>query len=544
MHRRDFLALGGIGLGGALLPGFLGKAIAAEQLLSPFDLGLKKKLADAALAAAKQAGASYCDVRIGRYLRQFVITREDKVQNVVNTESTGTGIRVIAGGAWGFAATNELTTAGVVRAAQQATAIAKANAKSQTAPVQLVPTPGVGEVAWKTPIIKNAMAVPIKEKADLLLSANAEALKAGADFINSMMFLVNEQKYFASTDGSYIDQDIHRIWVPMSATAIDKASGKFRERDGLSSPMGMGYEYLDPTPQGRIAMPGGVTGYFSSYDLIEDARNAARHAKAKLTAPSVKPGKYDLVLDPGNLWLTIHESVGHPTELDRVLGYEANFAGTSFATLDKRESGFRYGSDKVNIVADKTQPLSLGNVGYDDEGVKTKQWDIIKDGILVDYQAIRDQAHILGKTESDGCCYADSWSSVQFQRMANISLQPGKQPLTPDQMIADVKDGIYIVGNGSFSIDQQRYNAQFGGQLFFEIKNGKITKQIEDVAYQIRTPEFWNACAAVCDERDYRHGGSFFDGKGQPEQVSAVSHGSSTARFNGINVINTARSLG
>jgi len=359
-----------------------------------------------------------------------------------------------------------------------------------------------------------------------------------------MMFLVNEQKYFASTDGSYIDQDVHRIWVPMTVTAIDKETGKFRTRDGLSSPMGLGYEYLDGDKSQKFVDPAGVTGYGLSYDIKEDAIAAAQQARAKLKAPSVKPGKYDLVLDPNNMWLTIHESVGHPTELDRVLGYEANYAGTSFATLDKREAHFQYGSDKVNIVADKTQFGSLGFVGYDDEGVKTKKWDIIRDGKLVDYQTIRDQAHILGKTESDGCCYADSWSSVQFQRMANISLEPGKSKLSVADMIKGVENGIYIVGDGSFSIDQQRYNAQFGGQLFYEIKNGKITQMIEDVAYQIRTPEFWNACAAVCDESDYRLGGSFFDGKGQPGQVSAVSHGSSTARFNGINVINTARSLG
>ncbi|MBS0215194.1 MAG: TldD/PmbA family protein [Proteobacteria bacterium] len=544
MHRRDFLALSGLGLGGVMLPAIFGKAIAAEQLLSTFDVGIKKNLADAALAAAKQAGASYCDVRIGRYLRQFVVTREDKVQNVVNSESTGIGVRVIANGAWGFAATNDLTAAGAARAAKQAAAIAKANSKAQTAPVQLAPAPGVGEVSWKTPIIKNAMEVPVKEKAGLLLAANAAAINAGANFVNSTLFAVNEQKYFASTDGSYIDQDVHRIWLPFNVTAIDKASGKFRSRSELSSPMGMGYEYLDADPSQKFVSPNGVVNYGRSYDLHEDIIAAAKQARDKLKAPSVKPGKYDLVLDPSHTWLTIHESVGHPTELDRVLGYEANYAGTSFATVDKRDAHFRYGSQHVNIVADKIQPGSLGAVGYDDEGVKTKKWDLIKDGILVDYQAIRDQAHIIGKKESDGCCYADSWSSVQFQRMANVSLQPGKQKLGVASMIKDVKNGIYIVGDGSFSIDQQRYNAQFGGQLFYEIKNGQITRQIEDVAYQIRTPEFWNACVGVCDESDYRLGGSFFDGKGQPGQVSAVSHGSSTARFNGINVISTARSLG
>ena len=544
MDRRSFVKVSGLGLGALLLPAY-SRAIAAEALSEKLDPALKRKLADVALAAAKEAGASYCDVRIGRYLNQFVVTREDKVQNVVNTESTGAGIRVLANGTWGFAATYDLRPDAVARAAKQAVAIAKANSRLQATPVELAPVKGVGEVSWATPIKRNAMEVPIKEKVELLLAVNAAALGAGANYVNSTLFLVNEQKYFASTDGSYIDQDVHRIWAPLNVTAIDKASGKFRNRNGLSSPMGMGYEYLEPTAGGRIAMPGGVTGYFSSYDMVADAKAAAEQAKAKLKARSVKPGKYDLVLDPAHLWLTIHESVGHPTELDRVLGYEANFAGTSFATLDKWQSkNFQYGSDIVNIFADKTQPHSLGAVGYDDEGVKTKRWDIIKDGVLVNYQAIRDQAAILGEKESHGCCYADSWASVQFQRMANISLAPGKKPLTPEEMIADVKDGIYIVGAGSFSIDQQRYNAQFGGQLFFEIKDGKITEQIEDVAYQIRTPEFWNACVGICDERDYRHGGSFFDGKGQPSQSSAVSHGSSTARFNGINVINTARNLG
>ena len=542
MQRRDFLALGGLGLGGLALSPYV-KAIAAEQLLEKIDVGFKKRLADAALQAATSSGASYCDVRIGRYLRQSLLTREERVENVVNTESTGVGIRVIANGAWGFSATNVLTPDAVAATARRAVEIAKANAKLLTEPVRLARAPAYGEVSWQTPIKVNAMAVPVRDKVDLLLSVNAAALNAGADFVNSQMFLVNEQKYFASTDGSYIDQDIHRIWVPFTVTAVDKATGRFRTRNGLSSPVGMGYEFLDGDPSQRFELPGGVVAYGLSYDMHEDAVAAARQAREKLKAPSVKPGRYDLVLDPSHTWLTIHESVGHPLELDRVLGYEANYAGTSFATLEKR-GNFRYGSDKVTIFADKTQPGSLGAVGYDDEGVKCKRWDLIKDGILVDYQAIRDQAHILGKEESDGCCYADSWSSVQFQRMPNVSLAPGRTPLTPAEMVRDVEHGLYIHGRGSYSIDQQRYNAQFGAQLIFEIRNGEVVGLVEDAAYQIRTPEFWNACVAICDERDFRLGGSFFDGKGQPSQVSAVSHGAATARFNGQNVINTARSLG
>ncbi|HRN59840.1 MAG TPA: TldD/PmbA family protein [Chiayiivirga sp.] len=544
MQRRDFIALTGLATSGLLVPSFFGRAIAAEELTSVLDPALKKRLAEDALTAAKDAGATYCDVRIGRYLSQAVMTREDKVQNVMNRESTGVGIRVIVNGAWGFAATSDLSQTGVVAAAKQAAAIARANSKYQSVPVQLAKVPAFGEVSWKTPIRKNAMEVPIKDKVELLLGVNAAAMEAGASFINSTLFAVNEQKYFASTDGSWIDQDVHRIWAPMNVTAIDKASGKFRTRAGLSAPMGLGWEYLDGSAADKTVLPNGVTVYGNSYDMREDAVAAAKQAQEKLKAPSIKPGKYDLVLDPSHTWLTIHESVGHPLELDRVLGYEANFAGTSFATLDKRREHFQYGSDKVNLFADKTQPGSLGAVGYDDEGVKCKRWDLIREGKLVDYQTIRDQAHILGKTESDGCCYADSWSSVQFQRMANVSLAPGKEKLAPADIVKDVENGIYIVGSGSFSIDQQRYNAQFGGQVFFEIKDGKIAAQVEDVAYQIRTPEFWNACVAVADESDYRLGGSFFDGKGQPSQSSAVSHGSSTARFNGINVINTARSLG
>ena len=544
MQRRHFIKATGIGLGALMMPAY-SRLVAAEELVVKLDVAVKKRLADTALTAAKAAGASYCDVRIGRYLRQFLSTRESQVENVVNSESSGIGIRVIANGTWGFAASSRLDADSVADAARQAVQIAKANSRLTSEPVHLAPVEGVGEVAWATPIVKNAMAVPIKEKLDHLLSVNAAAMKAGADFIQSRLFQINEQKYFASTDGSYIDQDIHRIWAPFDVTVVDKASGKFRRRGELGAPMGMGYEYLDGRSGDKIALPNGGVGYRNSYDMLEDAVAAARHAREKLEAPSVKPGKYDLVLDPTHLLLTIHETVGHPLELDRVLGYEANYAGTSFATLDKwKGKDFRYGSDKVTIVADRVQAHSLGAVGYDDEGVKAQRWDLIKDGILVNYQAIRDQAGILGLKHSQGCCYADSWASVQFQRMPNVSLSAGKQKLSPADMVKNVENGIYIIGRGSYSIDQQRYNAQFGGQLFYEIKDGKITRMIEDVAYQIRTPEFWNACSAVCDENDYRIGGTFFDGKGQPSQVSAVSHGASTARFDGINVINTARSLG
>lgn len=546
MKRRDFVQLTGAGLAGSLLsfPSF-GNAVPAERLLESFlPASTKKQLADVALNTAKSLGATYTDVRIGRYLNQFISTRENKVQNIVNTESYGVGIRVIVNGTWGFAATNNVTTDGVKKAAERAVLIAKANSKYQKEPVTLAPNPGYGEVSWNTPIQKNSFEVPVAEKVDLLLRANAGALKNGASFASSNLFQVNEQKYLASTDGSYIDQDIHRIWPTFTVSVIDRASGKFKSREAMSAPMGLGYEYMIPKNEDKLQGPAGMVLYRNSYDMVEDASTAARQAKEMISAKSVEPGKYDLVLEPNHLGLTIHESVGHPLELDRILGYEANYAGTSFATLDKLKSGtFNYGSKQVNIFADKTQPGSLGAVGYDDEGVKAKRWDLIKEGIFVNVEAIRDQVHIVGQKESHGCCYSQSWSDVQFQRMPNVSLAPGKEPYSSAQMIKDVEKGIYIAGRGSYSIDQQRYNFQFGGTVFYEIKNGEIAGMLNDVAYQSNTQEFWNSCAKVCDENDYRLFGSFFDGKGQPSQVSAVSHGSSTTRFNGINVINTGRTI-
>ncbi|MEP0711090.1 TldD/PmbA family protein [Algoriphagus sp.] len=547
MKRRDFIQRSGLGLGALATSGLfmMGNPVSAEQLLVPgMDPAAKKVLADIALNAARAKGATYTDVRIGRYLRQNVFTRDKNVQGISNGETFGVGIRVIANGTWGFSSTSDVSPDGIKLCAETAVAIAKANSKLQKEPVELAPEPGHGEVTWNTPIKKNALEVPVKEKIDLLLKANNAAIDNGAAFVNSSLFMINEQKYFASTDGSYIDQDIHRIWPTFSVTAVNKESGGFRTRQALSAPMGMGYEYMDGLAEDKLMNPAGFNSYRNSYDIVEDATDAAKQAREKISAKSVIPGKYDLVLDPDHLGLTIHESVGHPLELDRVLGYEANYAGTSFATLDKWKSGdFKYGSDKVNIVADKTQPFSLGNTGYDDEGVKTKEWDLIKNGVLVNYQAIRDQVSILGEKESHGCCFADNWSSVQFQRMPNVSLRPGTEKLSPADMIKNVDKGIYILGRGSYSIDQQRYNFQFGGQLFYEIKNGEIVGMLEDVAYQSNTQEFWNSCSQICDQDDYRFFGSFFDGKGQPSQSSAVSHGSSTTRFDGVNVINTGRNI-
>lgn len=547
MKRRNFIHLAGLTTGAMMMPTIPSFASPVEigKILDPvMDAAQKKQLADVALNTTRSMGSTYADVRIGRYLNQFVTTREKKVQNTINTESFGVGVRVIANGTWGFAATNQVTPDAIKKVAEKAVAIARANSKFQKEPVFLAANPTYGEVTWKTPIQKNGFGISVKEKVDLLLNANSKAMEKGASFVNSIIFLVNEQKYFANTDGSYIDQDIHRTWPNFSVTIVDRQTGQFKNRPAFSAPVGMGYEYLDGKPEDKIQGPGGIILYNKSYDIIEDASIAAEQVKQMISAPSVEPGKYDLVLEPSHMWLTIHESVGHPTELDRVLGYEANYAGTSFLTLDKWKSGkFNFGNRIVNFVADKTQVGSLGAAGYDDEGVKCRSWDLIRDGILVNYQAIRDQVHIIGQNESHGCCYSQSWQDVQFQRMPNVSLRPGKEQLTPEQMIAGVDKGIYIVKDGSFSIDQQRYNFQFGGVLFFEIKKGKIAGMLKDVAYQANTQDFWNSCVQICDDRDYRLNGAFNDGKGQPAQSNAVSHGSATARINGVNVINTGRTI-
>ncbi len=488
-----------------------------------------KDLADVALNVARQKGAQYADIRINRTLQNSVTTREKRVVDVTNAESYGFGVRVLVDGSWGFAASSTIDKSSVERITARAVSIAIANRAIQKNRISLVPVEKYPDVKFATPVKRDPFTVPLSEKADYLLKVNAEAGKVkgpGPIFVNSRMFFTKEEKYFASTEGSYIEQVLIRSWPSFDVTSINPATGRFEQRSSLGSPAGKGYEVVD------------------EYDLIREAPIAAEQAVQKHTAKAVEPGRKDLVLHPTHLWLTIHESIGHPTELDRVLGYEANYAGTSFATREKLGK-FQYGSKFINIKGDKTQDGGLATCGWDDDGVKTKSWDIIKDGVLVSYQTVRDNAGIIGLKESHGAAYADSWSSVSFQRMPNVSLQPasGSSNISADDLIADIKDGIYIEGDGSFSIDQQRYNFQFGGQVFWEIKNGKKVGLLRDVAYQSRTPDFWNSCDGVGSKEHYQMGGSYFDGKGEPGQVNAVSHGCPPARFRRVNIINTGRKI-
>jgi TldD protein len=529
MKRRDFL--GGAGsialLSGckpAPKPPPLQRSPHPQAKGAPAPDAALVELANVALDAATRAGASYADVRIADYRNRQISTREKRVQALKDEESRGFGVRVIADGAWGFAASSVIDKDEIARIAVKAVEVAKSNAALRTKPVQLAPAETYVGV-WNTPIRIDPFAVSLDDQVQRLLSINAEALKnQGVNFCTSSMDFVKEHKLFASTDGSAIEQTLHRNNARFTVTSIDRKRNSFETRNSYSTPQGMGYEYIE------------------DYPWIEDARQAAEDARAKHTAPSVEPGRYDLVLHPSHLWLTVHESIGHPTELDRALGLEANFAGTSFLTVDKM-GGFRIGSDIVNFVAERTAHNSLATCGYDDDGDKCTEWHLVKDGIFVDYQTTRDQASWINRKRGYACSYGQSWKDVAFQRMPNINLVPGKQPLSQEQIISGVENGIFIKGRGSFSIDHQRYNFQFGGQTFWAIKNGKLAGMVKDVAYQARTPDFWKACDAIGGKETYEVGGTFYDGKGQPRQSNGVSHGCPPARFRQINVLNTARKV-
>ena len=521
--RRDFIKTAGVAAGAvslSRLPDWFSSVVAAEEAAAN---GVDKNaLADLALSTARKLGVSYADIRINRYRNESIATREQQVQNVSRSQNFGFGVRVVYKGTWGFASSRSVTPEDVKRITQQAVEIARANSVYQRKRVSLVPVPKV-MTSWKNAFEKDPFEVPIDDKIQFLLSLNQSALKTqGVSFVSSSMGFVNEQKFYASTDGSRIEQYIIRANPSFNVTAVNRSNGDFQSRSSLGGPQGMGYEYIE------------------KHDWKREAQTAGEEAVIKLKARQVDPGKYDLVLHPSHLWLTIHESVGHPTELDRSLWMEANYAGTSFLTRDKIGK-LQFASKIVDFVADRTQPAGLATIGWDDEGVPGQRWHLIKDGIFVDWQTTRDLAAATGRKTSYGCNHADSWGSISFPRMPNVSLMPGPDNTSLDDLIAGVDKGILIYGDGSYSIDQQRYNFQFGGQVFWEIKNGKRGEMLRDVAYQSRTTDFWNSLDALGGRATYELGGSFSDGKGEPGQSNAVSHGCPAARFRQVNVLNTAR---
>ncbi len=492
------------------------------------------ELAQHALDAARSAGAEYADVRISNTRSQAIITREQRVQAINDTETQGFGLRVLVGGAWGFAASHEVTRDEIARVARQAVSQARANKAAQLRPVELAPAAPTRGGTWRGPARVDPFSIAMEDKAALLLAANQAALGVkGARFVNSSMFFVREEKTFANTDGTTTVQVFHRSLPSVTVTAVADDRSDFQSRNSTDiAPRGLGYEHVLDSR------------------LVENAPRWAEEAVQKLSAKPVEVGRYDLILHPTHLWLTIHESIAHPTELDRVMGYEANYAGTSFLSPPEKFLGsFRYGPEFMNVRGNRSEEGSLSAIGWDDDGVKPEDFDIIRNGVLVDYQTTREQAPWLEwwykqrgqPVRSHGSSYAQSWADVQFQRMPNVSLMPSEQDTSWDDIIADTQRGIAIVGSGSFSIDQQRYNAQFGGQLFYEVRGGKIVGMLKDVAYQMRTPEFWNAMDLIGGKSSYWLGGSFNDGKGQPSQSNAVSHVCVPTRHRGINVINTGR---
>ena len=478
-------------------------------------------LGGAALERAQALGVTHADFRLERHRAQFVVCRDRELETNVNVDTQGYSVRVIHNGAWGFASGIDLTTDAAATVAARAVEVARTLASLNSEPVVLSDEPVYTDTHISNYEV-DPFSVGDEDKIAFLLGLNARLLDSKkVDQAQSYAQLVLENKYFASLAGSRITQQRVRVNAEFVAVRVNKETGAFETMGPAAPPVGRGWEYF--------------TG---GYNYARDADEIPDLLEEKMRAPSVEPGRYDLVIHPSNLFLTIHESIGHSTELDRVLGYEANYAGTSFATLDKLNT-LRFGSPVMNVTGDRVAEHGLSTIGYDDEGVAAQTWDIIKDGVLVGYQLNRQTAEKQGFGRSNGCAFADSPGHVPLQRMPNVSLQPSPKDISIDDLIGGVEDGIYIVGDKSWSIDMQRYNFQFTGQKFFRIRGGKLDGQLKDVAYQSKTTDFWNSMEAVGGPSTYVLGGAFNCGKGQPGQVAPVSHGAPAALFRQVNILNT-----
>jgi len=485
------------------------------------DLPLRN-LADAALDAARTLGADHADFRVERVRGQSIALSDGKLQSLSDADDSGLAVRVIVDGTWGFASAVDLTAQAARDAARHAVEVAKVAAAMNTERIELAAEPAYGDVSWVSAYEIDPFSVAAKEKVALLADWSARLLAHPVvSHADASVYQVKECKFY--TDGATTTtQQRVRLYPQLEATAVTESG--FDDMRTLAPPAGRGWEYL--------------TG--SGWDFPAELAELPDLLAAKLTAPSVEAGGYDLVIDPSNLWLTIHESIGHATELDRALGYEAAYAGTSFATFDKL-GNLRYGSPAMNITGDRTAEHGLATIGYDDEGVAGQSWDLISDGVLVGYQLDRRMAQLKGFGRSNGCAFADSPGHMPLQRMANVSLKPAPGGPSVQELIGGVENGIYILGDKSWSIDMQRYNFQFTGQRFFRIRNGRLDGQLRDIAYQATTTDFWNSMEAVGGPQTYVLGGAFNCGKGQPGQVAPVSHGAPAALFRQVRVLNTVQ---
>ncbi|WP_445186680.1 TldD/PmbA family protein [Pseudonocardia sp. Cha107L01] len=488
-------------------------------------------LADAALSRARQLGASHADVRVERILSQSLALRDGAVSSAMDAITVGLAVRVIVDGTWGFASTVELTPTAAAAIAARAVEVARTLRAVNTEPVVRADEPVYAGVSWVSDYDIDPFTVPTQDKIALLGDWSERLLAAdGVDHADAACPQVKENKFYADLAGTTTMQQ--RVWIEprFTATAVDRAAGQFETMRTLAPPVGRGWEY--------------ALGTAGGWDFDAELAQVPELLAEKMKAPSVDPGRYDLVIDPTNLWLTIHESVGHATEYDRAIGYEAAYAGTSFATPDLLGT-LRYGSELMHVTGDRTVPHGLATVGYDDDGVATGEWDLVRDGMLVGYQLDRTFAPRLGLERSNGCAFADSPHHVPIQRMANVSLQPDPaRDTTTDELIAGVDRGIYVVGDKSWSIDMQRYNFQFTGQRFYRIENGRLAGQLRDVAYQATTTDFWGSLRALGGPSSWLLSGALNCGKAQPGQVAAVSHGCPPGLFEQVNVLNAAREAG
>jgi len=485
-------------------------------------------LADAALDRARALGATHADLRVERVREQVVRLRDGRLEGSNTGADLGLAVRVVHDGAWGFAAGVDLTPEGAARLAEQAVALAVVSRPLATERVVLAPEPAHGDVTWVSAYQVDPFAVDDAEKIALLADRSAALLAdPSVDHVDASIYAVKEQKFYADLGGTRTTQQRVRIEPGLTLVGVDDATGAFETMTSIAPPVGRGWEYLTGT----------------GWDWDTELAELPTHLAERLVAPSVDAGTYDLVIDPSNLWLTIHESIGHATELDRALGYEANYAGTSFATFDQFGT-LRYGSPGLQVVADRTVEHGLASVGWDDEGVAAQQWDLIRDGTLVGYQLDRAMAHQKGFARSNGCAFADSPGHVPVQRMANVSVRPDPNGGDVESLIGGVEDGLYVVGDKSWSIDMQRYNFQFTGQRFYRIRNGRLAGQVKDAAYQATTTDFWSSMSAVGGPQTYLLAGAFNCGKAQPGQVAAVSHGAPAAVFDQVRILNTNEEAG
>ena len=489
-----------------------------------------RELAEAALAKARELGVDHADVRSERIREQSVRLRDAELDGVNESVDSGLAVRVVHRGTWGFAAGTVQSPEAAVRLVEQAVRVAEVSAPVNTEPVVLAPEPSHGEQVWISAYEIDPFDVPDAEKVALLGDWSRRLLAADAvSHVDAFAYTIKENKFYADTNGTVTTQQRVRMHAALEAVAVDEATGAFETMRTLAPPVARGWEFMTGTGwdwEGELAaLPGRLA--------------------EKLAAPSVEAGEYDLVIDPSNLWLTIHESIGHATELDRALGYEAAYAGTSFATLDKLGT-LKYGSPVMHVTGDRTVEHGLSSIGFDDEGVQTQQWDLVKDGILTGYQLDRRIAQLKGLNggRSNGCGYADSPGHAPIQRMANVSLRPAADGPSTAELISRVSNGLYIQGDKSWSIDMQRYNFQFTGQRAYLIKDGKLAGQVKDFAYQATTTDFWGSMEAVGGPETYVLGGALNCGKGQPGQSAPVSHGCPSALFRGIRILNTVQEAG